>query len=68
MSLSFHTLSNLVLNMLVVLADTAQLGKLFHIFTNGLEKPYGLNFAKDFLESQIISAGYMQTLQHRHNT
>jgi len=51
MSLSFHTLSNLVLDMLLVLEDTAQLGKLFHIFTTVLEKPYfrGLNFAQDFL-------------------
>jgi len=27
------TVSNLVLNLLLVLADTTQLGKLFHVFT-----------------------------------
>jgi len=41
----YQNLSSLVLNVLVVLADTTQFGKLFHVFTTLLVKP---NFCRSY--------------------
>ena len=43
-------LSNLALNMFVILAETTQLGKLFHVFTTLFEK---LNFRKSYLTLEL---------------
>jgi len=40
-----HNLLNLVFNVLVVLANTTQLGKLFNVFINVLVKP---NFCRSY--------------------
>jgi len=69
-----NNLSNLVLNVLVVLADTGttQLGKLFHVFTTLL---YKKNFRRSYFymrlfKSQIVSSSYIYTsfIQSKRNT